>query len=199
MELNLCTQVSDCFCLSSSGQSVCSQENIRDTGFISQLLPEPCCVTTAIKLQQGAGRSNSFRGGIGRLFCSTCLSSASWNQAFGLGTSMARDRRTSSVTSVLAPGMVMARLLTFRCCSKSRSPTRNPEGVVCAPPVIAGSCEALEPWVEPRHLPHWVLIQSSTLRSRTQSQVPGAKPPLSVASLCTPQRPPSQPLGKQVN
>lgn len=92
-------------------------KNIRGTGCISQLLPQPCCVTTTIKSQQGAGRSNSFRGGIGRSFCSTHLSFASRDQAFDLGTSMAHDRRTSPVTSVLAPGVVMVHLLTFHCCT----------------------------------------------------------------------------------
>lgn len=47
-------------------------------------------------------------------------------------------------------------------------------------PVTAGSFEALGPLVEPRHLPCWVLMRSSTLRSRTRSQAPGAKPPLSL-------------------
>ena len=129
MGLNLCVQVFNCFCLSSSGQLVCNLE----TGCISQLLPQPCCVTTTIKSWQSTGRI-SFRVGICRSFCFMYLSSASQVQAFGLGTSMAHDWRTSPVTMVPVLFVVVTHLLTLHCWSKFCSPTQNAEGVACAPP-----------------------------------------------------------------
>ena len=115
--------VCDYFCQSSKGQSICSQENITDTGHISQHLPQQCCITATIKSQQGPVR----RIPLAHEFVDQALlhmpvsylppgtRSLAWAGQWQM------CKRTSPAPAVLSLSLVRVQLLTFHCKSHSQT------------------------------------------------------------------------------
>ena len=158
------------------------------------------------KIAAGCREKYSFRRGICR---STCLSSCLW-PGHVLGTwpeNKLSHIGTCPGCGYGAPANLPLAPAEFHCCSKSLAQPGIQKVRRAFRPVTAGSCEALGPLVDPRHLPRWLLMRSSTCdpgpeaKFLEQSHLCHLKVVWlwAGASLCTPRLPPLQPQGEQAS
>ena len=127
------------------------------------------------KIAAGCMEKYSFRVGICRSFCPSCLSSALRDPCLWLGHTDGQRPENKPSHNGACPGCgygapthlpLLHVLISIAAASPAAQPGIQKVWRVLHP-MTAGSCEALEPLVEPCHLPGQLLIWSSTMQSRT--------------------------------